>query len=146
MLENQNSGSSMLEHWKILHDRAFARAFDQKCTIFAKICLFSKAVLHRVWKNRASSGLEHAQKWKFQDRACSIIKNWLRTGIFRARACLGATLEVRVWLGLTVGWGCQKRNQWSIFLVLAANTVRIMDVLPAGAKVMSAMMYPFPNK
>ena len=54
--------------------------------------------------------------------------------------------EVRVWLGLTVGWGCQKRNQWSIFLVLAANTVRIMDVLPAGAKVMSAMMYPFPNK
>ena len=45
-----------------------------------------------------------------------------------------------------VGWGCQKRNQWSIFLVLAANTVRIMDVLPAGAKVMSAMMYPFPNK
>ena len=92
MLENPNSGSSMLEHWKILHDRAFARAFDQKCTIFAKMCLFSKAVLHRVWKNRASSGLEHAQKWKFEHRACSIIKNWLRTGIFRARACSGATL------------------------------------------------------
>ena len=23
-------------------------------------------VLHRVWKNRASSGLEHARKWKFE--------------------------------------------------------------------------------
>ena len=96
MLENSNSGSSMLEHWKILHDRAFARVLDQKCTIFAKICLFSKAVLHRVWKNRASSGLEYAQKWKFDHRACSIIKNWLKTGIFWARACSGATLRFTI--------------------------------------------------
>ena len=61
MLENQNSSSSMLEHLKILHDRAFARVFDSKWTIFAKICLISKASLYRVLKNRASSGLEHAQ-------------------------------------------------------------------------------------
>ena len=49
----------MLEHEKILHDRAFAWVFDWKCTIFAKICLFSKARLHRALKDRASSMLEH---------------------------------------------------------------------------------------
>ena len=59
MLENENSSSSMLEHEKILLDRAFARVFDWKCTIFAKICLFSKARLHRALKDRASSMLEH---------------------------------------------------------------------------------------
>ena len=58
MLENENSSSSMLEHQKILHDRAFARVFNWKCTISAKICLFSKACLHRALKNRASSMLE----------------------------------------------------------------------------------------
>ena len=93
-------------------------------------------VLHRAWKNRASSGLKHARKWKFEleharalenstwssfcpgiwlkmhyfcqnlpifkgSFASSIkkssIENWLRTGIFWARACLGATLVLSIW-------------------------------------------------
>ena len=51
-----------------------------------------KGCIESSMKNWASSRLEHAQKWKFEHRACSIIKNWLRTGLFRARACSGATL------------------------------------------------------
>ena len=89
-LEHAQKWKFELEHEKILLDRAF----DWKCTIFAKMCLFLKASLHQALKNWASSGLEHAQKWKFEHWACLGIKNWLRMGIFQDRVFSGATLVI----------------------------------------------------
>jgi len=36
-------------------------------------------VLHRVWKNRASSGLEHARKWKFELEHARALENSTRS-------------------------------------------------------------------
>ena len=59
-LEHVRKWKFELEHaraFKILHDRAFAWVFDWKCTIFAKIYLFSKAIASGIKK----SSIEHAR-------------------------------------------------------------------------------------
>ena len=75
---------------KMLHKRADSQAmcvlskWDPSQLLFiSDVCchvtLFLEhfqLVLHRVWKNRASSGLEHARTWKFELKHARALENY----------------------------------------------------------------------
>ena len=72
-LKTQIRARACLSIEKILHDRAFVRAFDQKCTIFAKILSIFKGCIASSMK---TSSIERARAFsKMKIRASSMLNH-----------------------------------------------------------------------